>query len=62
VARILSLKNDLVSIKDVANYHILNQSKKRQNHIPGQSSTPLSKEAGNAAFNVLMKSSIKSLY
>ncbi|TNV79251.1 hypothetical protein FGO68_gene1994 [Halteria grandinella] len=58
VARILSLKNDLVCIKDVANYHDANHSRKvsqknRTLYAGGETEQP---------FNVLMKSNIKSLY
>jgi hypothetical protein len=63
VARILSLKNDLVCIKDVANYHDMNNarklSQKNRNLYPGGGVTAIDRDQ---PFNVLMKSNIKSLY
>ena len=65
VARILSLKNDLLCIKDVANYHDLNhtrkQSQKNRTLYPGAGGSGFGLE-GDQPFNALMKSNIKSLY
>lgn len=70
VARILSLKNDLLCIKDVARFHDMAQLKKAsknrsiyaQNGATGNQTMSALRGEDATSFNALMKGNIKQLY
>ena len=61
-ARVMSLKNDLVCIKDVAAYHDVHQAEKRANSL-SKSTYPSTAFAGlNEKDSQLIKNAFKQLY